>query len=226
MRALVLVLVVLISSAAVAAPYHLELEATPEAVFPYLGRFGKVELHVYEGGVRADSLWLDAFSRNNSASVTVVNPIARMYVDVQVDEIATILTKLAGAAGAIERNAVAFEGPKLGGEVKGVRATRHRFVYGPEAWIDVWTTDVIPPNRQMQRIVAQIASGISPSTGALAAKLTGTPVYVEMNFRRFQKVTLVRMKKLVYAAEDEEDALTRGRLYVRASMLEKLLNGE
>lgn len=224
MRSLTLALGILLSVTAAAQPYHLELEATPEAVFPYLGRFGNVELHVYGGGVRAEALWLNAFSRNDAPAVTVVNPLARMYVDVQVDEIASILTRLAGAAGAAERNAVPVMGPKLAGEVKGIRATRHRLVYGPEAWIDIWTTDVIPTNRQMQRIVTQVVRGISPETGAFAEKIPGTPVYVEMNFRRFKKVTLVRMKSLKRTADDEEDALTRGSLYIRASVLEKLFS--
>jgi hypothetical protein len=219
----ILVLLSLVSPAA-AQPYHLELVATPESVFPYLGRFGNVELHVYAGGVRAEALWLNAFSRNNAEAVTVVNPLARMYVDVQVDEIASILTRLAGAAGSAERKAVPIVGPKLAGEVKGIRATRHRFVYGPDAWIDIWTTDVIPTNRQMQRIITQVVSGISPETGVLASKIPGTPIYVEMNFRRFKKVTLVRLKSLKHTADDEEDALTRGSLYIRASVLEKLFS--
>jgi hypothetical protein len=221
----VLLLSLFLSVAASAAPsYHLELEATPEAVFPYLGRFGNVELHVYAGGVRAEALWLNAFSRNDADAVTVMNPLGRMYVDVNVDEIAPILTRLAGAAGAVERNAEPKMGPNLAGEVQGIPATRHRFVYGPEAWIDVWTTDVIPANRQMQRIVTQVVRGISPATGELAEKISGTPIYVEMNFRRFKKVTLVRMKKLTRTADDEEDALTRGKMYIRATVLEKLFS--
>jgi hypothetical protein len=72
--------------------------------------------------------------------------------------------------------------------------------------------------------VNQIVRGISPRTGEIASTIPGTPVYVEMNFRRFKKVTLVRMKKLTHAADDEEDALTRGALYVRASVLEKLFS--
>jgi hypothetical protein len=227
MRAPVLVLVLLFSLSLSAAPaYHLELEATPEAVFPYLGRFGNVELHVYAGGVRAEALWLNAFSRNDAEAVTVMNPLGRMYVDVNVDEIAPILTRLAGAAGAIERNALPVMGATLKGKVKGIPATRHRFVYGPQAWIDVWTTDVIPANRQMQRIVTQVVRGISPATGKLAEKISGTPIYVEMNFRRFKKVTLVRMKKLTRNADDEQDALTRGKMYIRATVLEKLLGAD
>jgi hypothetical protein len=172
--------------------------------------------------VRAEALWLHAFSRNGADAVTVVNPLARMYVDVQVAEISSILTRLAGAAGAIERNAKPAIGPTLRGEVQGIAATRNRLVYGPEAWIDVWTTDAIPANRQMQRIVQQIVTGISPHTGPFVEKLTGTPIYVEVNFRRFKKVTLLRPKKLAHAVEDQEDALTLGKLYLRATLLEKL----
>lgn len=228
MRAPGFLLVLLFSVSLSAAPsYHLELEATPEAVFPYLGRFGNVELHVYAGGVRAEALWLNAFSRNDSPAVTVVNPLARMYVDVSVNEISSILTRLAGAAGAIERNAAApVMGPKLAGEVKGIPATRYRFMYGPEAWIDIWTTTAIPTNRHMQRIVREVVSGISPASSALAEKVPGTPIYVEMNFRRFKKVALVRLKSLKHTADDEEDALTRGSLYMRATVFEKLLGAD
>jgi hypothetical protein len=52
------------------------------------------------------------------------------------------------------------------------------------------------------------------------------PIHVEMNFRRFKKVTLVRLKKLTFNADDEADALTRGALYVRASLLEKLFSAK
>jgi hypothetical protein len=219
-----LIAIALFALTASAQPYHLELEATPEAVFPYLGRFGNVELHVYAGGVRAEALWLDAFSRNGAEAVTVMNPLGRMYVDVGLAEIAPILTRLAGAAGAVERNAAPALAKPLAGKVQGIAATRHRLVYGTDAWIDVWTTDVIPENAQMKRIVNQIVSGISPRTGEVASAISGTPVYVEMNFRRFKKVTLVRMKKLTHTADDEADALTRGAFYVRASVLEKLFS--
>ena len=83
-------LALLLAVSAVAAtpprPYHLELEATPEAAFPWLGRVGKVEIHVYPQGVRSDALWLNAFSKNGSSAVTVANPLGRMYVDVTIAE--------------------------------------------------------------------------------------------------------------------------------------------
>lgn len=206
-----------------ATPYHLELEASPETVFPYLGRFGKVDLHVYEGGVRAEALWLHGFSREGAESITVVNPLARMFVEVPLDDIAPILTKLAGDTGKKEREAVPIVGPKLEGKVKDIPATRHRFVYGPDAWIDVWTTDVVPANLQLLDVVDRLVTGISPGTAKLTSELTDTPIYVELNFNRFKKVPLVKLKKLTMAADNEQEALTLGKMLVRATVLEKLL---
>jgi len=204
--------------------YHLELEATPEAAFPYLSRFGNVDIDVYAGGVRADALWLNAFSRNGAKSITVANPLGRMYVDVAIAEITDILAKMAGG----DRLAGSQSGPlKLDpgvkGTVSGIPATRYRIVYGPTAWIDYWTTDVVPPNEQFRTIVHRLVAGISPGTAEAARKVPGTPVYVELNFRRFKKVPIVKFKKLSYTADDEEDDLTLGSLYVRAGVLEKLL---
>jgi hypothetical protein len=207
-----------------AAPYHLELEATPAAAFPYLGRFGTIDIHAYEGGVSAEALWLSGFSKSGAPSVTVANPFARMYVEVQLSEIAPTLRSLAGGAGRVESRARPIAGAPLRGSVKGIAATRHRLSYGPAAWIDVWTTDVIPPNAQLRAIVTEVVSGISPGTAAMTRRLPGTPIYVELNFRRFQKLPLVKLKKLSFAADGEAEALTLGSFYVRAGLLEKILS--
>lgn len=226
MRALSLVLFALLSFSSIAAaprPYHLELEVTPKAAFPWLGRFGDVDVHVYPAGVRGEALWLNAMSRTGAKQVTVVNPLGRMYVDVATSEIAPTLARLAGSSAGAERAARPALGPTMKGKVKGIAATRHRLVYGPNAWIDVWTTDVIPANPQLRLLVRNAIAGISPGTAAVADKLPGTPVYVELNFRRFRKLPIVRLKKLEFGPTDEEDALTLGKLYVRAGLLEKLL---
>ena len=203
--------------------YHLELEATPAAVFPYLSKFGSTELHVYAGGVRAETLWLNAFSRNNAPNVTVANPLGRMYVEVPVREIASIVARLAGAAGAAERAATPITMTTTSGHADGLAATRHRFVYGPAAWIDVWTTAAIPPNPQLRTIADELVTGISPATAAQARKLPGTPIHIELNFRRFKNITLLKVNKLTMSADDEEDALTLGSFYARAGVLEKVL---
>ena len=223
-RILILFLSLLIASTAVAArPYHMELSANPAAAFPYLGRFGSVTVHVYSTGVRADALWLKALSRNGAPAVTVANPLGRMYVDVPVTDIGAIVASLAGTAGETERNAAPTLGPSSRGTVRGVAATRHRLMYGEEAWIDVWMTSIVPENPQLRAVVSQLVSGISPATGAAVEKLPGTPVYVELNFRRFSKLPLLKLEKLTFTAEQEKEALELGPLYVRAGVLEKVL---
>lgn len=224
MRPLLLGLLLVALPALAATPYHLELEAAPAAVFPYLGKFGTVELHVYASGVRAEALWLNSFSRNGTSFVTVMNPIARMYVDLPIRDIAPTLTKIAGAAGAMERSLAPVMGPSTQGTVSGIAATRHRLIYGPTGWIDVWTTNVIPPNEQLRHIVDEMVRGISPGTASVSRAISGTPIYVEMNFRRFRKVPLLKMTKLTFAADDEKSALELGPFYIRHALLEKLLD--
>lgn len=221
-------LVAVLSLPASAAPrYHLELEANPAAAFPYLSKFGtSIEVHVYPSGVRAEALWLNSFSKNNAPTVTVANPLGRMYVEVPVSEIAPTLHRLAGDAAGVEKRAVATRGPVIKGKVGGLDATRHRLMYGPQAWIDIWTTYAIPENPQLRRISEQLVAGISPGTAQLARTIPGTPVYIELNFRRFKKVPLLKLKQLTFdeSAEDEEDALELGPLYVKAPLLDRLFS--
>jgi hypothetical protein len=213
------------TSAAPPPRYHLELEANPAAAFPYLSKFGtSVEVHVYPSGVRVEALWLNSFSKNGAAAVTVANPLGRMYVDVPVAEIAPVLRKLAGSDAGVEKGAVPARGPVSKGKVSGIAAMRHRLVYGPQAWIDIWTTNAIPESPQLRRISEQLVAGISPGTAKLARTIPGTPLYIELNFRRFRKVTLLKVKQLTFdvSAEDEKDQLELGPVYVRAPLLERL----
>jgi hypothetical protein len=218
----------LLPFAASAAPrYHLELEANPAAAFPYLSRFGtSIEVHVYPSGVRAEALWLNSFSKNGASAVTVANPLGRMYVDIPVAEIAPTLRKLAGDEAGVEKSAVPVRGPVLKGKVSGIAATRHRLMYGPQAWIDIWTTTAIPENPQLRRISDQLVAGISPGAAQLARAIPGTPLYIELNFRRFKKVALLKVKQLKFdvSAEDEKDALELGPIYVRAPLLDRLFD--
>ena len=75
-------------------PYHIVLEANPAAAFPFLSRFGTVTLDVYAAGVRAETLWLNGFTRKGTSAVTVENPLGRMYTDVPLPQIRTTLRKL------------------------------------------------------------------------------------------------------------------------------------
>jgi hypothetical protein len=201
-------------------PYHLELEANPAAPFPFLGKFGTVTLHVYPGGVRADTIWLNGFSRNGTNAVTVVNPYGRMYTHVPVADIGGILQKLGRVDTAT--SAVPQRGPELAGKVGNIDAHRYRLIYGPTAWIDVWTTTALPENPQLRAIVMELVRGIAPGTAIAMRSIPGTPLYVELNFRRYRKLPLLRLKNLVLNSSGEDDALSVGHLTFQAPLLDSL----
>lgn len=202
--------------------YHLELEARPAAAFPYLAKFGRVEIDVYPSGVRAETLWLNGFSRNGAQTITVENPLGRMYTDVPIKEIAALLKKLGAATESVESGAVPVSIRAVRGKVSGIEATRHRLEYGPTAHIDYWTTSAVPENAQLRRIVTELLAAVSPGTANAARTIRGNPVYVELNFRRFEKVVLLRAKTLSMKSDGEEAALNVGSFFVRAPLLDAL----
>ncbi len=218
-------LVLALTIPAIAAPpaqrYHLTLEAYPAAPFPFFSKFGTVTLDVYGGGVHADTFWLDGFSRNGSKSITVQNPLGRMYTDVPIADVASIVARLAGSD---QPPAVTVPPvlPPVPGKVGGIPASRYRILYGPAAWIDLWTTSQIPENPQLRAIIDGLVNGISPATAEAARAIPGTPIYVELNFRRFKKVPLVRFKQLTRNNSGEADALRVGSFYFKAPLLDAI----
>lgn len=201
-------------------PYHLELEVYPAASFPSLMKFGTVTVHVYPAGVRADSFWLDGFSRTGAKTATVINPVMRMYTDVPLAEITSIVAR-AAADDEIETSVPPIVGPTRG-RVGSLRASRYRLVYGPAAWIDVWTTTEIPENAQFRELVQSFVSGLSEPTAKATRSIPGTPVYIELNFRRFNKVPFLKLKRLTRNNSGEAAAMTVGSYYMRAPVLDSL----
>lgn len=200
-------------------PYHLTLEADPAAPFPFLSRFGRTTLHVYSGGVRAETLWLNGFSPAGSSVITVENPFGRMYTEVPVANLSSIVGKMAGSE---LRSATPTLATPMAGRVGELAATRYRLIYGPAAYIDIWSTHAIPENTQFRMIVTQFVGGISAGTAALAKTIPGTPVYVELNFRRFKKLQLLHLRSLTYDNSGEADALKVGSFMMHASLLDNL----
>lgn len=201
-------------------PYHIQLEANPAAPFPFLSKFGTVTVDVYNGGVRADTLWLNGFSRNGTNYVTVENPLGRMYTNVPVSELTAILQKMA-------RDKVHESGPPpmaapLSGHVGDFPAKRYRLLYGPQAWIDVWTTDRIPANPQLRMIVDAFVAGIAPETAKVMRSIGGTPLYVELNFSHYHKLPLLKLKSYLSTNAGQEKALSIGKLYFHAPLLDAL----
>jgi hypothetical protein len=211
MRRAALTAALLVSTSPHAAqPYHLTLEANPASAFPFLGKFGSVDLHVYQGGVRADGALMNAFSKNGQNTVTVENSVTRTHSSVPLGEIASTIRSLGGDSGMKDTPIL---GATLAGRVGTLKATRHRLIYGPAAYIDIWTSTEIPYNAQLSRIVDQLLQALAPGTSPIAKTLPGTPLYVELNFRRFPKTTLLKLKAFSWGADDEADALAVGALY-------------
>jgi hypothetical protein len=205
---------------AAAPKYHLVLEANPGAPFPFLSKFGTFDIDVYPSGVRADTIWLDGFSRNGSKTVTVMNPLGRMYTDVPLTEVSAILTKM--SASMQYRNAVPSMLAPARGTFRGMDSTRYRLQYGPQAWIDIWTIQSIADNAQLRALVDQFVGGISPPAATLLRNVRGVPVYVELNFSHYRKLPLLKMKTLTFDDSHAESDLSTGALYFKAPLLDAL----
>jgi hypothetical protein len=221
MRRSLLLLVALFAFSALAAPrpYHLELEANAAAPFPFLGKLGTMTLHVYAGGVRAETLWLSGFSRTGTPSVTVMNPLTRMYSEMPLSGVADQAATL--SLGEL-KNMSAILATPVNGRVKELPATRYRLIFGPTAYIDVWSTHAVPENPQYRALVQQFVTGLAPQIGALAKTIPGTPVYVELNFRRYPKLALLRLKSFAFDDNGEADALSVGSFYLHVPSFESL----
>lgn len=221
-RLLALAVLVLTAAANAATPYHLELQSSPAAVVPLLEKFGTVQFHVYAGGVREESMWLDSFSRTGSPTVTLMNPLARMYTDVPIEEFPALLARMTG----LRKNEVADDVPVLAapvaGKVNGLDARRYRLTYTPNEWIDIWTTTVLPENRQLRRIVDSFVRHFVPGTAAPLARIPGNPIYVELNTELHPKHPLLRLKSLHFTADDESEKLRVGKWYLRAPLLDAI----
>jgi hypothetical protein len=197
-----------------ARPYHLQLEAYPAAPFPFLGRFGSMTIDVYPHGLRAASLWLNGFSTAGATTLTVENPLDRTYSEVSLSEIAPDLRKLTTYGSHLDGPVVVKPGGR--GTVHGIEATRYRFEYGPEAWLDLWTTEVVPENAQMRALQLEIVRGIAPGTVGPLGRVKGMPLYIELNFHHFKKVALLKTKSLTFDSKGEAEALAPGTLYFKA----------
>jgi len=188
--------------------------------FPFLSKFGKVTLHVYNGGVRADTMWLNGFSRNGSDEVTVENPLGRMYTNVPVSDLVAIVQKM--ASGHVDEKAPPPVSGPVAGKVVGIQAKRYRINYGPDAWIDVWTTDRVPENPQLRKIIEQFVIGVAPMTAKSLRLIHGMPLYVELNFSHYKKLPLVYPKEFLLTNAGQEKALSVGSFYIHAAILDAL----
>ena len=206
-------------------PYKIELVAKPTAPFPFLKKFGDIEITLYPGGVAGESLFLRGFSRNGDQTVTVMNPLGRMYVPVALDKVRDMFLSRSGSKGEMMPGLPEFPVSKIGaGSVKGVAATRYRVQLGPESSFDVWSTSVIPKNRQYELLYLRLVDAVSHSAVATMKRIPGTPIYIELNTQKYKKLPLLALKSMTRTNEGEKQALEVGSFYVKAPILEALLD--
>lgn len=210
--------------AASAAGYRLDLEFNPAAPFPFLSKFGSVEISLFPGGVSGKAPLLRGFSRNGSSEVTVMSPISRMYVDLAIQRIRPMVLTLGGAEREVMPGLSEFPISKpMKGKVKGLDARRYRIQLGPESSMDVWTTSAIPPNPSYLRLAHEFIGAISQPALKMARSLEGTPVYVELNTTHHKKLPLLRIKSFTRSSDGEAEALKVGALYLKAPGADKVL---
>lgn len=198
--------------------WRADLELTPGAVLPFLGSFAAADVSIYPSGVTAESTFLRAWSRNQSGAIRIEHQLARLYSDMPLTQIRPTVLGLAGKDEPIARKArLRIDAPQSG-RVRGLDAQRYRMHFSRRGYLDVWMTTTIPPSQQFRRIQNEFLSAISPAAAAEASRLPGTPVYVELNTPKHQKVVLLRLERVAVnlSAEAERDALSTGSLYVRA----------
>ena len=215
---LVLVLPALVTSAPPKPePYRIDLELHPMAPFPFLSKFGSVDVSVFPGGVRADTLLVDAFSRVGTRGVTVENDVARTYFELTTADVRSLLLTLSGSKNEIMPGLPQFPVAKdvISGPVRGVPAKRYRVVLGNEAFIDVWTTTVVPKNAQFHMLETELLRTVSAPAASLSSTIPGMPIFVELNTRRFKKLPLLKLKQIVRSAEGEAEALSVGALMMK-----------
>lgn len=205
--------------------YTLELVASPMAPFPFLKKFGKIEISLFPGGVAGESMFLRGFSKNGEQTVTVVNPIGRMYVPVALSKVRDTFLSMSGKKGEMMPGLPEFPVTKLGeGKVKNLPASRYRVQLGPASSIDVWTTNVVPKNRQFEAVYLQLVDAVSHSAVNTIKRIPGTPVYIEMNTQKYKKLPLLALKSFSQTNNEEKEALEVGSFYVKAPILESLLD--
>jgi hypothetical protein len=216
-KALTLVAMFVATSVFASTPYHLSLQSSPAVVLPLLGKFGTIEIHVYDGGVRVESLALDSFSRNGSPTITLLNPIARLYTEVPVDEFPSVIERITGIHRSAADNVPKLAAP-VGGKVNGLAARRYRLSWTATDWMDVWTTSAVPENPQLRKVIDAFVRHFAPNTAGPLARIPGNPVYVELNTVEHPKYPLLQMRSLRFDDGGEEKALHIGKWYFKAPL--------
>jgi hypothetical protein len=205
------------------ADYTLELVLTPVGDSKVIGRLGSVDVTVYPQGIHADSMWLDGISRQGSPNIVMFNPTTRLYSSVPLSGFRSVVLKISGSSEELMPKLRRFpiEAP-VRARVGDIPSSRYRIRLGPESWIDVWTTTIIPENPQLRRLSEELLSAISNEVSYLAREIPGVPLAIQFNTQNYPGKTVLRTKALRRSSAGHEQSLALGSFYVRTPLAERL----
>ena len=169
---------------------------------------------------REDGGWSQTPDLSSDAYATGESLYTMHEAGVPVSDLVAMVEKM--AAGHVNEASPPPVSAPVPGKVAGFAAKRYRITYGPEAWIDVWTTDRVPENAQLRAIVNSFVTAVAPMTAKSLHLIQGMPLYVELNFEHYKKLPLVVPKSLVLNNSGQEKALSVGSFYLHASVLDAI----
>lgn len=189
---------------AVARPFHAHLTSNAAQSFPLVARFGTITVDLYPRGFRATSIWLRGFGINGQHEITVENPLTRTYTKMPSSGIGDIARFVAGRTiniGAPVNVLVSA------GNVGKLPSHRYRLVYGPDEYVDVWTTAAIGPAPAFREVVDELIRALSPESERVLRQIPDTPIYVEMNVGRYRNLPILQPSSVVFNSTGEAEAL-------------------
>ena len=203
--------------------YTLELTIRPVGDSPLIDRLGSVNLTVFPQGIHLDSTWLDGYSKRGTSTVVLKKPIARIYALMPLEGFRSVVRRMAGSDSELMPGLGNLTvDQKARGKVSGMPATRHRIMLGEGAWVDVWTSDTIPHNSQLQRLTVEILSAVSEDAGRLSGQISGVPVFIQINTADHPKETILAIRSLRRSSAGAAEMLDVGSFYLRVSAAERL----
>lgn len=204
--------------------YALHLEARPTAAFPFLDKLGRVEVQVYPQGVRADSLWLDGYMRTGSDSVRLENPSVRLYSDSSFASLSKIFASLKPRdkqAPKLRKLQVVDTGRK--GTIKKLPVRCYTIKIGKRIAVDVWSTTALARNTAWEKLQNEVLKAVSPELAQAAKRIPGTTMHVVLREKGEADATLLTTREVFLSSAGHEEALSTGRLFLRAPDIGKLM---
>jgi hypothetical protein len=184
--------------------FHLQLESNTASAFPLMKRFGTISIDVYPRGFRAKTIWLRGFAINGQNTITIENPVSRTYVKKPMSALGDVVRFIhpepldSGAPRSVQT---------IIGKVGRLPARRYRLVYGPNDYVDIWTSNSIGPAPALRAAIEEVVAAIAPGSRAILRTIPDTPVYVEMNMGEYRKLPVLTTRGVAFNSTGESEAL-------------------